>query len=60
MGAEAIRELLQKLELESLSVEMRDLMKRSHERPEAKQNHQAPQGRRGVPQLAEQARVDDP
>ncbi len=59
MGAEAIRDLLQvhRHPLAHRAAARRD--EGSHQRGQAQEARQAPQGRRGLPRVGQQARVDD-
>ena len=56
MGAEAIRELLRDLDLDALARELRAQMLVRDVRPEAEEDRQAAQGRRGLPQVAATSR----
>ena len=59
MGAEAVRDLLEQVDLEAEARRARATIK-TRQGPEAEPRGQAPEGRLGLPQLEEQARVDDP
>ena len=60
MGAEAIKELLKRVNIERLAGELRDKMKHGAVGAEEAEVRQAPEGRRLVPQVQQQAGVDDP
>jgi len=57
MGAEAIRELLRDMDLDSLARDLRAQMAGGDLYPEAQEDRQAPQGHRGVPQVRQPARL---
>ena len=57
MGAEAIKELLEAIDLEKESEELKKGLKECH-RSEASQNHQASGGCGGIPRVRKQAGVD--
>ena len=60
MGAEAVRELLKDIDLDKLSRRAARRDAAGDQRGQAQEARQAPEGRRGVPQLRQPARVDDP
>ena len=60
MGAEAIKELLKRVEVEELSVELREKMKHRNFTAEEAQVRQASEGGGGVPQERQQTAMDDP
>ena len=59
MGADAILQLLRALDVHALAEQLRVEMKRGHLRGQAQEDLQASQGRRGLPRIGQQARVDD-
>ena len=59
MGAEAIRDLLKYIEVHKLTRAAARRDEGSDQRGEAEEAVQAPQGRRRVPRVGQQARVDD-
>jgi DNA-directed RNA polymerase subunit beta' len=59
IGAEAIRKILQELDLEKIAADIRQEIA-SRPRAEAEEADEAPQDHRGVPPVGQQARVDDP
>ena len=60
MGAEAIKELLKRVNVEKLAGELRDRMRARAVGAEEAEVRQAAEGRRLVPQVDQQAGVDDP
>ena len=60
MGAEAIKELLKRVNVEKLAGEMREKMRAEIVGAEEAEVRQAAEGRRLVPQVDQQAGVDDP
>ena len=60
MGAEAIKELLRRVDVEVLASELREKMKTRAVGAEEAQVRQAPEGGRRLPRVEQQARVDDP
>ena len=59
MGAEGIKELLKKVDVEALSEEIREKMKTETSAAEETEIRQAPARRGIVPQIGQQAGVDD-
>ncbi len=60
MGAEAIKELLKRVEVDELSVDLREKMKHETSLQKRLEICQASEGGRGIPQERQQATVDDP
>ena len=60
MGAEAIKELLKRVNVERLADELREKMRDGDVGAEEAEVRQAPEGRRLVPQVEQPAGVDDP
>ena len=60
MGAEAIKELLKRVNVERLAEELREKMRAENSVAEEAEVRQAAEGRRLVPQVHQQAGVDDP
>ena len=59
MGAEAIKELLKRVQIDELGIELRERMKTETSAQKKIKYCQAAQGRRGLPQELQQAAVDD-
>ncbi len=59
MGAEAVQKLLEVIDLDVLAAKMRE-RDFGHDRAAAQEGHQATQRRRGLPQVGQPPRVDDP
>ena len=60
MGAEAIKELLKHVEIDALSSELREKMKQRSSLQKRAEVRQAPEGGRSIPQVRQQAELDDP
>ncbi len=60
IGAEAIRELLRGMDLEKIAGNLRKEIAEADHRAQAEEARQAPEDRRGLPRVRQQAGVDDP